>query len=237
MELLRFRAACCLRARFASSDLCGSPAISARSAGRASCVSFPTKRALSNEAAGTPLPDSRSELPPVIRRAEVVAFALVALLVICIVAVLYVAKAFFLPVMTAFVVGTMLSPAAGYLERHRIPRAVVRGPDRGAVGAVVAFIVGLISSPLMRMEHAAAGAGIAAEGQAACVRPAARCCGRSCRACSADPTRFRPRRSRCRNSTGCSRRSNSCRRPSPSSCCSSRPWSCSSRAGGTCAAR
>ena len=50
---------------------------------------------------GTPLPDSKSELPPVIRRAEVVAFALVTLLIICVVAVLYAAKAFFLPVVTA----------------------------------------------------------------------------------------------------------------------------------------
>ncbi len=85
---------------------------------------LPNERAPSSEAVGTPLPDSRTELPPVIRRAEVVAFALVSLLVICVVAVLYVAKAFFLPVVAAFVVGTMLSPAAGFLERHRIPRAV-----------------------------------------------------------------------------------------------------------------
>jgi len=74
---------------------------------------------------------------------------LVALLVICMVAVLYVAKAFFLPVVTAFVVGTMLSPAAGLLERHRIPRAVSAVLIVTAVGAGVAFIVGLISSSLM----------------------------------------------------------------------------------------
>ena len=107
-------------------------------------------RVLPNEPVGTPLPDSNAELPPVIRRAEVVAFALVALLVICIVAVLYVAKAFFLPVVTAFVVGTMLSPAAGYLERRRIPRSVSAVLIVTAVGAGVAFIVGLISSPLMQ---------------------------------------------------------------------------------------
>ena len=95
------------------------------------------------------MPDSTSELPPIIRRAEVVAFALVALLLITVVAVLYAAKAFFLPVVTAFVVGTMLSPAAGLLERHRIPRAVSAVLIVGAVGAGVAFIVGLISSPLM----------------------------------------------------------------------------------------
>jgi predicted PurR-regulated permease PerM len=106
-----------------------------------------------NEAGGTPLPDSKSEQPPVIRRAEVVAFALVALLVICVVAVLYAAKAFFLPVVMAFVVGTMLSPAAGFLERHRIPRSVSAVLIVTAVGAAGAFIVGLISSPLMEWSN------------------------------------------------------------------------------------
>ncbi len=107
----------------------------------------------SNGAGGTPLPDSKSEQPPVVRRAEVVAFALVALLVICVVAVLYAAKAFFLPVVMAFVVGTMLSPAAGFLERHRIPRAVSAVLIVTGVGAGVAFIVGLISSPLMEWSN------------------------------------------------------------------------------------
>jgi predicted PurR-regulated permease PerM len=97
----------------------------------------------------SPLPDSRSELPPVIRRAEVVAFALVALLVICVVTVLWAAKAFFLPVVMAFVVGTMLSPAASFLERYRIPRAVGAVLIVTAVGAAAAFMVGLISSPVM----------------------------------------------------------------------------------------
>jgi predicted PurR-regulated permease PerM len=110
-------------------------------------------RVLPVEAAGTPLPDSKTEQPPLIRRAEVVAFALVSLLVICVVAVLYVAKAFFLPVVAAFVVGTMLSPAAGFLERHRIPRAVSAVLIVTAVGAGVAFIVGLISSPLMEWSN------------------------------------------------------------------------------------
>jgi predicted PurR-regulated permease PerM len=110
---------------------------------------LPGERLPPNEPVGTPLPDSKSELPPVIRRAEVVAFALVALLIICVVAVLYAAKVFFLPVVTAFVVGTMLSPAAGFLERHRIPRVVSAVLVVSAVGAAAAFIVGLISSPLM----------------------------------------------------------------------------------------
>jgi predicted PurR-regulated permease PerM len=110
---------------------------------------LPTERLLSNADAGSPLPDSSSEQPPVIRRAEVVAFALVALLVICVVAVLYVAKAFFLPVVMAFVVGTMLSPAAGFLERYRIPRAVGAVLLVAAVTAAAVFMVGLISSPVV----------------------------------------------------------------------------------------
>jgi predicted PurR-regulated permease PerM len=110
---------------------------------------LPDERAPPNDPTGTPLPQSRAELPPAIRRAEVVAFSLVALLIICIVAVLYVAKAFFLPVVMAFVVGTMLSPAAGFLERYRIPRALAAVLIVAAVGAAGLFIVGLISAPLM----------------------------------------------------------------------------------------
>src|SRR5258708_20639110 len=103
-------------------------------------------RVLPVQAAG--LPDSKTEQPPPIGRAEVVAFALVALLVISVVAVLYVAEAFFLPVVTAFVVGTMLSPAAGFLERHRIPRAVAAVLIVGAGGAPATLILRLLSSPL-----------------------------------------------------------------------------------------
>jgi len=110
---------------------------------------LPNERGLPSEPVGTPLPDGKSELPPVIRRAEVIAFALVALLLICVFAVLYVAKAFFLPVVTAFVVGTMLAPAAYFLERHRIPRWVAAVLIVSAAGAAFAFIVGLLSSPLM----------------------------------------------------------------------------------------
>jgi predicted PurR-regulated permease PerM len=110
---------------------------------------LPNERAQAREEVGTPLPDSDVELPPVIRRTELVPFALVSLLLISVVAVLYVAKAFFLPVVAAFVVGTMLSPAAGFLERQRIPRALSAVLIVSAVAAGVTFIVGLISSPVM----------------------------------------------------------------------------------------
>src|SRR5882757_378330 len=109
----------------------------------------PTERLLPDAQASSPLPEGKSELPPVIRRAEVVAFTLVALLVICVVAVLWAAKAFFLPVVMAFVVGTMLSPIANFLERYRIPRALGAVLIVTSVGAGAALMVGLISSPLM----------------------------------------------------------------------------------------
>jgi len=108
-----------------------------------------SERLKSNAPEGTPLPDSKAELPPVIRRAEVVAFSLVSLLVICVVAVLHAAKAFFLPIVMAFIVGTMLSPAASFLERRRIPRAVAAVLIVTAVGAGATFMIGLIASPAM----------------------------------------------------------------------------------------
>jgi len=109
---------------------------------------LPAER-LPDAPAGAPLPESPSALPPVVRRTEIVAFALIGLLIISIGAVLYVARAFLLPVVMAFVVGTMLSPAANLMERYRIPRAAAALAIVTAVGAGIAFIVGLISAPLM----------------------------------------------------------------------------------------
>jgi predicted PurR-regulated permease PerM len=132
---------------------------SAREAvGRQSCTAsgrrtivrvLPSERLLSGNPEGTPLPDSKSDLPPVIRRTEFVAFALAGLLLICVVAVLYFGKPFFLPVVMAFVTGTMLSPAASFLERRRVPRSVGAVLIVVAVTTAVAFVVGLIASPLM----------------------------------------------------------------------------------------
>ena len=107
----------------------------------------PSARRLAHAREGAPVPDSNSELPPVIRHTEVVAIALVGLLTICVIAGLYLAKAFFLPITMAFIVGTMLSPAAGFLERYRIPRAVAAVLIVAAASAGVAFMVGLIASP------------------------------------------------------------------------------------------
>lgn len=112
-----------------------------------------SERQPSNGSEGTPVPDSKAEAPPVIRRAEIVAFALVALLIICVVAVLYVAKAFFLPITMAFIVGTMLSPAANLMERYLIPRALAAVLIVTAVGGAVTFMIGLIASPVMEWSN------------------------------------------------------------------------------------
>ena len=109
----------------------------------------PGERKLPNETEGTPLPDSTGELPPVIRRTEVVAFALVALLVIVVIVGLYLARAFFLPITMAFIIGTMLSPAASFLERYRIPRAVAAVLIVAAASAGTVFMIGLIASHVM----------------------------------------------------------------------------------------
>ena len=84
-----------------------------------------------------------------IRKTDIIAFALAGLLVIGIVAVLFVAKAFLLPVVMAFVVGTMLSPAASLLERYRLPRGLAAVLIVAALGSAITFLIGLIASPLL----------------------------------------------------------------------------------------
>jgi predicted PurR-regulated permease PerM len=110
---------------------------------------LPGERKLPSATEGTPVHDSTGELPPVIRRTEVVAFALVALLIIVVIAGLYLARAFFLPITMAFIIGTMLSPAASFLERYRIPRALAAVLIVAAASAGSIFMIGLIASPVM----------------------------------------------------------------------------------------
>ena len=111
---------------------------------------LPNERAPASDAPHASVPDSGAEPSSSIRRTNFISFVLVSLLVISVMTVLYVAKAFFLPMVAAFVVGTMLSPAASFLERHRIPRALSAVLIVGTVGAGASLIVGLISSPVMR---------------------------------------------------------------------------------------
>ena len=113
----------------------------------------PGERNHRNGREGKPVPDSREERPPIIRRTEVVAIALIGLLIICVIAGLYLAKAFFLPVTMAFIVGTMLSPVASFMERYRIPRAVAAVVIVTAVSAGAMFMIGLIASPVIEWSN------------------------------------------------------------------------------------
>ena len=111
---------------------------------------LPNERAPAKDVARPNEPDADVEpSPTTLGLSDVVAFSLLALLIITVVAVLYVAKAFFLPIVAAFVVGTMLSPAAGFLERNHIPRAVSAILIVCVVLGLVTFVVGLISVPVM----------------------------------------------------------------------------------------
>jgi predicted PurR-regulated permease PerM len=111
---------------------------------------LPNEHVPAKDAVRVSVPDDETGPSPIVRRTDLVAFALISLAVISVVAVLYAAKAFFLPVVAAFVIGTMLSPAASLLERRRIPRALSAVLIVSAVAAGVTFIVGLISSPVMQ---------------------------------------------------------------------------------------
>jgi len=93
--------------------------------------------------------EKKDQRPPVFRRSEVVSFCIIALLIICIVAVLYVARAFFLPTVTALVIGTMLAPAAKLFERYGVPRSVSAVLIVGTTFAGLIFMVALISAPVM----------------------------------------------------------------------------------------
>jgi predicted PurR-regulated permease PerM len=111
---------------------------------------LPNERALTRDVAHTPAPDNDTKPPSAVRHTDLIAFALISLLIITVVAVLYAAKAFFLPVAAAFVIGTMLAPAASFLERRKIPRALSAVLIVSAAGAGITFIVGLISAPVMQ---------------------------------------------------------------------------------------
>jgi predicted PurR-regulated permease PerM len=106
-----------------------------------------SERLIPGTSEGTPLAESHAEAPPIIRRTEFVAFALGGLLLIAVVAMLYVARGFFLPVVMAMVAGTMLSPAASFLERRGVPRGFGAVLIVVAVTAVVAFVFALIAAP------------------------------------------------------------------------------------------
>jgi predicted PurR-regulated permease PerM len=70
---------------------------------------------------------------------------------IAIAAALYFTREFLLPIVTAFVVGVMLSPVATALEAHRVPRVVSAALIVLFTALIVAFVVMLIASPVAEL--------------------------------------------------------------------------------------
>jgi predicted PurR-regulated permease PerM len=93
--------------------------------------------------------DIKTPLGTSVSRTDVMTICLVLLLIIAIVAVLYIGRAFFLPVVAAMILGTMLSPAAKRLEELRVPRSVSAVLIVGLTWTAFVMMVGLISAPLM----------------------------------------------------------------------------------------
>ena len=74
---------------------------------------------------------------------------LTGLLVLAIIAALYLAKTLLLPIVSALVLGTMLSPAASFMQRHRIPRPLAAVMIVIGTFGAFALVIGLISTPLL----------------------------------------------------------------------------------------
>jgi predicted PurR-regulated permease PerM len=98
---------------------------------------------------GNPPLDGTGIAPATVRHTEVIAFALIALLTIAAITVLYVGRTLFMPIVAAFVIGTMLSAGARFFERYRIPRTASATLMIVSTCAIVALVIALISAPLL----------------------------------------------------------------------------------------
>lgn len=80
---------------------------------------------------------------------DIASFSIIAIAIIAVIAALYVGRFFFLPIVTGFVVGTMLSPTAQLLSAYRVPRTISAVLIVSGVCLMLLFVIGLISVPLM----------------------------------------------------------------------------------------
>ena len=76
------------------------------------------------------------------------AWSVAVLAVIAVAAALYLAREPLIPVVTAFVVGVMLSPAAGALEERGAPRLLTAALMVVTTAFVIGFVVALIATPM-----------------------------------------------------------------------------------------
>jgi len=99
--------------------------------------------------AAASLQSQQSEIEISLRDIDLRSAALSGLLVLAIIAALYLAKNLLLPVVSALVLGTMLAPAASFMQRYRIPRPLAAVAIVVGTFGAFAVIIGLISAPLL----------------------------------------------------------------------------------------
>ena len=83
------------------------------------------------------------------RERQIATWSVLTIAIIAIGAVLYEAREFVLPIVAAFVIGAMVSPAARALEAWRIPRLLSAILIVAATAGLVALVIALISPPLV----------------------------------------------------------------------------------------
>ena len=79
---------------------------------------------------------------------QVSAWSLAIIAIIAVAAALYFAREPLIPVITAFVVGVMLSPAARALEERKVPRLLTAALMVALTAVVIGVVVALIASPM-----------------------------------------------------------------------------------------
>lgn len=75
--------------------------------------------------------------------------ALGTLVLLAVIAALYLAKTLLMPIVSAFVLGTMLAPAASWMQRFNVPRPLAAVLIVLGTFGAFALVLGLISAPLL----------------------------------------------------------------------------------------
>ena len=88
---------------------------------------------------------------PVDRLRQLSVWSEASIAIIAVGAVLFIMRDLFLPIVTAFVVGVMLSPVAKALEERRVPRVVSAVLIVLLTSLLVALVVALIASPIAQL--------------------------------------------------------------------------------------
>lgn len=86
---------------------------------------------------------------PIIEGFDLRTIAVIGIFVLATIAALYVAKTLLMPVVAAFVLGTMLAPAATWLQRYKVPRPLGAVVIVLGVFGMFLLILGLITSPIL----------------------------------------------------------------------------------------